>query len=283
MKCFSLTTSFCSTNTYDTQFLPLFHRMSNLEELTLYITIKNRTGFIDGTHIYNEILVHMPRIHIFNFCISTDTILDHLVHHLSKDDIQQTLSNIKYQEMDCIVNYGYSTVICYVFSLPFMFEDLRYIGNTFPNIVFSHVKRLSVQGEIPYEHEFFNGIARSFPLLQKLCVINIERQSSMPDEQNSNDNQLYSIVKYPYLISLRLVTVHIDYVEQFLNETKTYLPRLTELTVNYNNLSIVTENFTRDTTRYNCITVKKLNVDEKVVYSEDFNVYFPLLQCCSFY
>ncbi|CAF5104771.1 unnamed protein product, partial [Rotaria sp. Silwood1] len=72
LKCLSLTTPFCLTNTYDTQFLPLFHRMLNLEELTLYITIKNRTTFIDGTHIYNEILVHMLRLHMFNFCISTD-------------------------------------------------------------------------------------------------------------------------------------------------------------------------------------------------------------------
>jgi len=31
--------------------------MSNLEELTSYTTIEDRTTFIDGTDIYNEILV----------------------------------------------------------------------------------------------------------------------------------------------------------------------------------------------------------------------------------
>jgi hypothetical protein len=77
------------------------------------------------------------------------------------------------------------------------------------------------------------------------------------------------------------VTVHIDYVEQFLNETKTHLPRLTKLTVNYNHLTIVTENFTRDTTRLNCITVKELYVGEAIVeHSKDSYVYFPLLDCC---
>jgi hypothetical protein len=57
--------------------------------------------------------------------------------------------------MDCIVNYRYSTVICYAFSLPFMFEILRFIDNTFPSIVFSHVIRLSVKVEVLFKHEFF--------------------------------------------------------------------------------------------------------------------------------
>jgi hypothetical protein len=257
--------------------------MPNLKELTLYITIKNRTAFIDGTDIYNGILVHMPRLHLFNFCICTNTKTNLLVHHLSKDDIQRTLNNIKHQQMDCIVNYQYSTAICYVFSLPFMLEILRFIGNTFPSIVFNHVRSLSVKDEVPFKHEFFNRIAWSFPLLKELCVINIEPQSLISDEQKSNDNQLHSIIKYPYLISLRLGRVHIDYVEQFLNETKTHLPRLTELSVDYNQLTSVTENFIRDTTQLNCIKVKDLYVGETVVQpSKDFYVYFPLLEHCFF-
>ncbi|CAF4912563.1 unnamed protein product [Rotaria sp. Silwood1] len=251
LKCLSLTTPFCLTNTYDTQFLPLFHRMLNLEELTLYITIKNRTTFID-------------------------------VDHLSKNDIQQTLNNIKYQEMNCIVNYGYSTAICYVFSLPFMFDDLTYIGNTYPSIVFNNVKRLTVKDEISFKHEFFNGIALSFPLLEELCVINIKPQSLISDKWNTNDNQWYSIIKFPYLISLRLVTVHIDYIDQFLNERKTHLPCLTELTVNYNNLLIVTEHFTRDATWLNCMKIKKLNVGETIEHTKHLHVYFPLLELCFF-
>ncbi|CAF0941836.1 unnamed protein product [Rotaria sp. Silwood1] len=280
LKYFSLTSVDYFTNKYDTGILPLFRRMSNLEELNLYIMAKDRTTFLDGTHIYNEILVHMPRLQIFNFYISTLVGIDPLVRHLSKDDIQRTLSNnIKYQQVDCIVNYEYNFVKCHVFSLPFMFEDLYNIGNTFPNVIFSHVRRLSVIDIVPFNHEFFNRIACSFPLLKDLGVVNFNPQSSISDERNSNDNQLYLIVKLNYLISLYLVDVHIDYVDQFLNERKTHLPRLTELTIDYDHLTIVTDNFTRDTTRLNCINVKELNsYNTRVQQSKDFYVYFPLLK-----
>ncbi|CAF2932684.1 unnamed protein product [Rotaria sp. Silwood2] len=41
-------------------------------------------------------------------------------------------------------------------------------------------------------------------------------------------------------------------IEEFLNNTKIRLPHLMKLTVNYDQLIIVTENFTRDVTRLNC-------------------------------
>ncbi|CAF1523519.1 unnamed protein product [Rotaria sp. Silwood1] len=255
--------------------------MSNLEELTLYIIVHDRTTFINGTHIYNEILVHMPRLHIFNFYISIHIEIDSLVRRLSKDDIQWIFSNnIKYQQVDCIINYEYKFVQCHVFSLPFMFEDLDSIGNIFPNIIFSHVRRLSVIDNVPFKYEFFNRIAFSFPLLKDLRVVNFNRQSSISDdERNSNDNQLYSIVKLNYLISLHLVDVYIEYVDQFLNERKTHLARLIKLTIDYDHLTIVTNNFTKDTTRLNCINVKELNFyNRRVEHSKDFYVYFPVLK-----
>ncbi|CAF4030148.1 unnamed protein product, partial [Rotaria sp. Silwood1] len=281
LKYFSLTAFYYLTDHYDTEILPLFRRMSNLEELTLYIIVKDRTTFIDGTHIYNEILVHMPQLHIFNFYISTYSKMDRLVRHPSKDDIQRTLNNnIKYQQVDCILNYGYHVAQCHVFSLPFMFEYLGNIGNIFPSITFNHVRKLSVIDDFPFKHEFFNRIAFSFPLLKDLRVVNYNPQSSISDdEHNSNGNQLHIIVKLNYLISLDLVDVHIDYVDQFLNERKTHLPRLTVLTIDYDHLTNVTDNFTRDTTRINCINVKKLHFfQRRVQHSKDFYVYFPLLK-----
>ncbi|CAM4986823.1 unnamed protein product, partial [Rotaria socialis] len=101
--------------------------------------------------------------------------------------------------------------------------------------------------------------------------------SQMSNNWNSKDNQLYSIVEYPYLISLCILVSHIDYVEQFLNETKTHLPHLTKLRVDYDQLAVVTNNFTRDTTRLNCAKVKQLIIEKTLVHSKDFNVYFPLL------
>jgi len=160
-----------------------------------------------------------------------------------------------------------------------MFEDLHDIGNTFPNIIFNHVRRLSLKDNVPFKDEFFNRIACSFPLLQRLSVVSFNPQSSILDERNPNDNQLYSVVKYPYLRSLYLVNVHIDYVDQFLNERKTHLPCLTVLSIDYDHLTIVTDKFTRDTTRLNYIRVKELNFNNKrVQHSKDFFVYFPLLK-----
>ena len=123
-----------------------------------------------------------------------------------------------------------------------MFDYLSFIGNTFPNIIFNHVIRLVVDDGIPFEHEFFMRIAWSFPLLKILHVYNLMPQSPISNKLNSNDNQLYStIIEYPYLTSLNLGFVHHDYIDQFLNDKKTYLPRLTKLTVNYDKLTIVTE------------------------------------------
>ena len=71
------------------------------------------------------------------------------------------------------------------------------------------------------------------------------------------------------------------YIEQFLLDTKTYAPRLTQIEVGYNQLKAVTENLTRDVTRHNCANVKQL-IFEKMYsdypnYPNEFSLYFPLL------
>jgi hypothetical protein len=244
--------------------------MINLKELILHIAIDAHRNFIDGNNISNEILIHMPRLERINFYIQTDIRRNNLISHLSKDDIQRSFSKIIFKEADCIINYRYSMVTCHVFSLPFMFKQLRYIGNIFPAIIFHHVKILSVVDEIPFKHEFFIRLAWSFPLLEQLRIINLRSQSSL-----SNDSNI--IIKYSHLIHLNILDVHTDYIEEFLNSTKICLPYLTELTVDYNQLKIVTENFTKDETRFNCKNVKKLNINERNIQSTDFFIYFPLL------
>ncbi|CAF1083985.1 unnamed protein product [Rotaria sp. Silwood1] len=92
--------------------------------------------------------------------------------------------------------------------------------------MFNDLDYLEVQDEIPFEYEFFIPIAWSFPLLKYLSILNLSSQSSISKKFDCNDNQLYSIVKYPYLISLNLYSAHNDYVEQFLNDRKTYLSHL---------------------------------------------------------
>ena len=54
----------------------------------------------------------------------------------------------------------------------------------------------------------------------------------------SSDNcQLYSTIEYPHLTTLDMCCAHGEYVEQFLNETKTYMPCLTELLAKVRDLS----------------------------------------------
>ncbi|CAF1141202.1 unnamed protein product [Rotaria sordida] len=265
----------CLTDTYNSQILPLLRRMSNIEVLNLHLTMDNQTTFIDGKHIYNEIIVHMSRLHTFNFCFCTFIPLDHLF----KDDILQIFPSIIYQQVDCMIEYQDVDVKYHVFTLPFMFDYLPYIDNTFPNIIFNHVIRLVIEDEISLEHEFFMRIVRSFPLLKILHVINLMPQSPISNELDSNDNELYStIIKFPYLTTLNLQYAYPDYIEQFLNDKKTHLPYLTKLTVGYYELKSVTRNFTNDRTRLNCMKVKQLNMSPKMsIHSEDFYAYSPSL------
>lgn len=71
--------------------------------------------------------------------------------------------------------------------------------------------------------------------------------------------------------------MNIDYVDHFLNESKTHLPCLTELKVRFDDLKKVTENFTRDATRRNCAKIKRLIVEDLRDFPEDVYRYFPSL------
>ncbi|CAF3079648.1 unnamed protein product [Rotaria socialis] len=150
LKCFSLTYNFIKV--YDAQVIPLLRRMSHLKELTLYLSIENRAVFVDGTHLYNKILIHMPQLRTFTFYIRTEIDVDNSVHWLSSNDIQQTFNKLQWQQVACIVNYSCGTGICHVFSLPFSFDRLDYIGNTFPHITFNRVTFLKVLDSVHLKH-----------------------------------------------------------------------------------------------------------------------------------
>jgi hypothetical protein len=248
--------------------------MSCLEKLTLYLRIIKRDRFINGTHVENEILAHMPQLNSFIFYICTYIDNVDLVHNLSGEDIQRIFINIEQQHVGSVVNYiTRETVACSSFSIPFTFDRLEGIGNTFPSITFSYVTYLFVQDVIPFNHEFFIRVARAFPLLKTFRILNYDSQSLC----NLTNNHSNEIAQYTHLIYLDMFCASINYLEQFLNERKTYVPCLTKLKVIYNNLRIVTNNFTREETRRNCAKIKRLNVLIPLVYSKDFYVYFPLL------
>jgi hypothetical protein len=260
--------------------------MSNLEKLTLNISIEGRNRVIDGTYVQHDILDYMPQLHSFTFYICTYVKMVDLSYKLSSEDIQQTLTNIGLQHVISMVNYVTSIdnfaygvrAACSIFSLPFQFDYLKDLGNKFPNIVFSYVTYLLVQDIGPFEHEFFMRIARSFPLLKHLCIWNTESQVLDGRMTFSSDNcQLHSIIEYPHLTILDVQYAHSDYVEQFLNETKTFIPCLTKFAVFVDHLKAVTKDFTREETRRNCAKVKTIFTIDILVHSEDLCLYFPSL------
>ncbi|CAF4771781.1 unnamed protein product, partial [Rotaria sp. Silwood2] len=71
LKYFSLK-SYCRTFYYDSQIVPLLRRMSNLEQLTLLlVVIRINLTDIDDIHLYDEILIHIPRLNKRIFSITT--------------------------------------------------------------------------------------------------------------------------------------------------------------------------------------------------------------------
>jgi hypothetical protein len=122
-----------------------------------------------------------------------------------------------------VINYtGYEQIVCSIFSIPFVFDRLEDIGSIFPNIRFSYVAYLLVHDVIPFNREFFIRIARAFPLLKKFSIANVKSAQI----SNFPNGQSYEIAEYPHLTYLDLLCANIDYLERFLNEKVTYMPRL---------------------------------------------------------
>ena len=220
----------------------------------------------------------MPRLHTFTFYIASENgIVDPYIR-ISNSDIQRTFINMEHRQVTSMVDYFEPRrMICRIFSLPFKFHLLQNIGNNIPNIIFNSVTHLKLWDKDEFKHEFFVRLTRAFPFLKKLSIWNIKSPFWRCHELHLRDKDWCSIVEYPHLISLNIKHVHSHYVEHFLNETKTHLPRLTELKVTSDNLKKVTKNFTRDETRRNCGGVNRLIVEGLMIYSKDVYNYFPLL------
>ncbi|CAF3941901.1 unnamed protein product, partial [Rotaria sp. Silwood1] len=208
LKRFSLTYE-SLTNEYDNQVVPLLRQMCNLQDLTLYIQIKERNRLVDGIQLENDVLIHLLKLQTFVFYICTLTYSKNPVTPLSNDDIQRTFSSVKFGQVGCT-------------------------------------------------------------------------QSKDSARSEHDNNESFEVVQYLHLRSLEFCLTHIDYVEQMLNESKTHLPCLTELVIDYDQLKTITNNFTRDATRLNCINVEELefhnfiNLDDSdyqwtIAQSKDFH------------
>ena len=61
--------------------------------------------FINGSHLDNVILIHMPQLRTFTFYITAESIVADSVVHLSSGDIQRTFTNPKHGRVTFMVDY----------------------------------------------------------------------------------------------------------------------------------------------------------------------------------
>ncbi|CAF3547553.1 unnamed protein product [Rotaria sp. Silwood1] len=164
----------------------------------------------------------------------------------------------------------------YLFIYSYEWKEYHKITNNFSGETFKYVREISLFDERPFEHEFFFKISQSFPFMKKLTLINEKSQNNKQSRKLDDDNnQHLSIIEYPYLSELDLVEAHDAYIEQFLVDTKTCLSNGICLTVDYQALYRVTQQFTRNTTQLNCIKIRCLGLNDICQIPKYVKEYFP--------
>ncbi|CAF2919463.1 unnamed protein product [Rotaria sp. Silwood2] len=273
LKCFSLATDW-RTFYYDNQVVPLLRRMLNLEELTLFLSVlRPICTYIDGNQLYDEVLNYMPRLNKFIFSIHTYIInYDIGIDRPSNDDIRNSFIKRGIQLFDTCFDDKFmnNRGNCHVYSLPYQFNDFLFMGSCFQGGRFDKVRLLSMKDVRPFEHKLFQIISQDFPFLQQLIIRN-----DIP--QKNEQYHSSTLITFNRLLTLDIFNVHNDYVIQFLSDKITRLPCLTNLIIDYETLTNVTNYFTNDTTRLNCAKIKSLVTFELFVPPQNFHSYFPSL------
>jgi hypothetical protein len=143
--------------------------------------------------------------------------------------------------------------------------------------LFRTVRYLYVQDFVgPFEHDFFARIAQAFPLVNKLTIFNRHKQDNLTQQQDKHESTS-SIIEFSHLMILNVAMSCIDYAKQFLFDFNTRLPCLDRLHIKYEDLVIVTENFTNNDARANCSKLQHIIFDSiPTIYPENFYLYFPL-------
>ena len=158
----------------------------------------------------------------------------------------------------------------HVDSLPCQLERFSSVTNSIPTGIFHSVVILLVTNIRPFEHEFFQTISQSFPLLKILYVLNSEPQKSKQQPKTS--------ITFPRLVYLNVRHAHRDYVQDFLWDQSCHLPCLVDLEISYESLASTTHHFTNDATRLSCNRLTCLRMREHFVPPEHFGRYFPPLE-----
>ncbi|CAF3690225.1 unnamed protein product [Rotaria sp. Silwood1] len=276
LKCFSLSCNGESYN-YNETILPLLDRMFNLEELSLYLAVNVNGTFIDGNHLKRNIIDYMPRLNQFSFYLRSVMHIRNQVNLPSTEDIKRTFIDFSDHEIISYVDYFREAEQgrCHIYSYPSFMPYYGGISNNFPGGLFKYVRAVSLYDEQPFDHEFFLRIVQSFPLMEKLALTNKKPQNWKQSYSSNNNNENLSVIEYSCLNELVIIDVHDDYIEEFLIDTKTYLPKNVFLSIKYESLKRVTHNFARDATRINCAKINELELFPETRYSTSLQEYFP--------
>ena len=248
--------------------------MSNLGQLSLYFITCN-SSIIDGNNLEVNIINHLTRLNNFTFDTRSKIHFSQIVKFPSNEDIQNTFRNYRNDQIITCVDYFPKSEAfhCHIYSYPYTLTQYIYMSNSFHRGLFKCVRKIALFDECPFEHEFFLELAQSFPFIEELLVCNWEPQK--------NDKQQWSIIEYPHLSELYFVQTHENYVEECLLNTKMCLLNNVSLHVSYDCLQRVTNNFTRDATRFNCSKIKAVHLHNQPEFcSEYLQEYFPHAVIC---
>ena len=255
----------------------LIRPMISLEELSLRLYVIDGSTVIDSTYLNREVLSCLPHLRTCNVDIAcyASSLSEVLEQHT--EEIQYVSYNGKsHPVLYHTAQQQHRCVHSRVFSIPFAFDSIELISSRIPAGLFTNVRRVSFSEHSgSYEHEFFVQMAISFPRLTHLTVLDFRLQEEKRIRETNTTGSTASAIEFNHLTDLFLIGKYGDYAEQLLVETTTLLPRLTNLTIDYEALFVVTENFTRDATRRNCINIEHLVLDKPFVYSKEMCLYFP--------
>lgn len=253
--------------------------MYNLESLALYLRVTDyysKERFINGSDLKENILDLLPRLNKFTFSIQSRVF--NPTRLPSNENIQNTFTGFKNNQIISSIDYFQEKKLgqCHIYSFPYTMKYYKDISNNFPGGLFKHVREISLFDERPFEHEFFIRIAEAFPFIKMLFLKNMKPQQHKQSQKSMNVNQEQFIIKYPYLTEINLFDVHDDYVEQFLDHTKTCLSKNIQFLTPYEHIQRVTHNLTRETTRVNCAKITNL-IPHTYKLTQEFIMYFPLV------
>ncbi|CAF2983243.1 unnamed protein product [Rotaria sp. Silwood2] len=254
LTCFSLT---YMNNLYDRDkngLLNLLRRMPNLNELYLEFLMVGHS-IVDGSILSTRFINAMSNLNKFTFNIGSLAEIDgkRKLPIPTNEDIKNSFKNFPNTILSSIHQFVQAKLIyCHIYSYPYTSQFYHNITNGFPGGLFKCVRTISLRDEHPFEHEFFLRINQSFPLIKKLSLHNYSAQE--------NNHLQWLVIKYHHLVEIDLINIHEDYVDEFLNNTKTCLADNVGLRVCYDSLEKKTNTFTRDATRMNCSKVDRLTL-----------------------